>query len=283
MSYLIVGVKGMLGRAVRELCEREGRAYQGLDLPEFDLTDPAQVDAAVQSQTAVLNCAAYANVDGAEADEEAASKINGYGVELLARACARRGVPLVHYSTDYVFSGQAEAPYPVDAPHAPLGAYGRSKALGERALWSAGGPHLLLRTSWLYAPWAHNFVRTMFKLTRDLPSLKVVADQRGRPTSAEHLARATLQLLERGARGTLHVTDGGECTWHEFAREIARSAGHTCDVQPQTSAEYKRLKPASAPRPAYSVLDLTPAEALLGPMPDWRVNVADVLARLEPV
>jgi dTDP-4-dehydrorhamnose reductase len=284
MSYLIVGAKGMLARAFRELFERQGRAWQGLDLPEFDLTDAAQVDGAVEAgHTAVLNCSAYANVDGAERDEATANKVNGYGVELLARACAQRGVPLVHFSSDYVFSGDASAPYPVDQPHAPLGAYGRSKALGERLLWAVNAQHLLIRTSWLYAPWANNFVRTIFKLSRERPSLKVVSDQRGRPTSAEHLARATLALLDQQARGTLHVTDGGECTWYEFASEIVRRSGHTCKVEPQTAAEYKLLKPDSAPRPAYSVLDLAPAEALLGPMPDWHANLTDVLARLEPV
>jgi dTDP-4-dehydrorhamnose reductase len=284
MSYLIVGAKGMLARALRELCEREGRAWQGLDLPEFDLTDPAQVDGAVMAgHTAVLNCSAYANVDGAESDQATADKVNGYGVELLARACAQRGVPLVHYSSDFVFSGDASVPYPIDSPQGPLGAYGRSKALGERALWAANGPHLLIRTSWLYAPWANNFVRTIFKLSRERPSLKVVSDQRGRPTSAEHLARATLALLDQQARGTLHVTDGGECTWYEFASEIVRMSGHACKVEPQTAAEYKLLKPDSAPRPAYSVLDLAPAEALLGPMPHWHTNLTDVLARLEPV
>jgi dTDP-4-dehydrorhamnose reductase len=284
MSYLIIGARGMLARALRELCERQGRPSQGLDLPEFDLTDPAQVEGAVKAgHTAVLNCAAFANVDGAESDETTANKVNGYGVELLARSCAQRGVPLVHYSTDYVFSGQASAPYRTDEPHAPLGAYGRSKALGERALWQANGPHLLLRTSWLYAPWANNFVRTIFKASRERPSLKVVSDQRGRPTSAEHLARATLALLDQQARGTLHVTDGGECTWYEFASEIVRLSGHACRVEPQTSAEYRALKPNAAPRPAYSVLDLAPTEALLGPMPDWRKSLADVIARLEPV
>jgi dTDP-4-dehydrorhamnose reductase len=284
MSYLIVGAGGMLARALRELCERERRPWQGVDLPEFDLSNPAHVDRAVKAgHTAVLNCAAFANVDAAESDEASANKVNGYGVELLARACAQRGVPLVHYSTDYVFSGQASAPYRLDEPHAPLGAYGRSKALGERALWAAGGSHLLIRTSWLYAPWSNNFVRTIYKVSRAQPVLKVVSDQRGRPTSAEHLARATLQLLDRGARGTLHVTDRGECTWHEFASEIVRLAGHDCRVEPQTSAEYKALKPNSAPRPTYSVLDLAPAEALLGPMPDWRANLADVMSRLEPV
>jgi dTDP-4-dehydrorhamnose reductase len=188
-------------------------------------------------------------------------------------------VPLVHYSTDYVFAGTATRPYPVDEPHEPLGVYGRSKALGERAVWDAGGPHLLLRTSWLYAPWANNFVRTIFKLSRERESLRVVADQRGRPTSAEHLARTTLALLDQRATGTLHVTDGGECSWHEFASEIVRLAGHPCRVDPCTSAEFGR----PAPRPAYSVLDLAPTEALVGPMPSWQANLRDVLSRLEPV
>jgi dTDP-4-dehydrorhamnose reductase len=279
MSYLIIGAKGMLARALREHCERLGRQCEGLDLPEFDLTQREQVDNAVKAgHTAVLNCAAYANVDAAETAEVAANAVNGHGVELLAQVCAQRGVPLVHYSTDYVFSGRATVPYRVDEPHAPLGAYGRSKALGERALWAANGPHLLIRTSWLYAPWANNFVRTIFKASREREVLKVVDDQRGRPTSAEHLARATLSLLDAEARGTLHVTDGGECTWYEFATEIVRLSGHTCQVQPCTSAEYVR----PAPRPAYSVLDLAPAEALLGPMPDWHENLRDVMARLEP-
>jgi dTDP-4-dehydrorhamnose reductase len=281
MSYLILGSKGMLARALREQCAQRGIVTQGVDLPEFDLTDKAQVERAVQPDFhAVLNCAAYANVDAAESDEATASRVNGLGVRYLAQRCAQLGLPLVHYSTDYVFSGNATEPYPVDEPHAPLGAYGRTKAQGERALWTVGGPHLLLRTSWLYAPWANNFVRTMFKLSRERPSLKVVHDQRGRPSSAEHLARVTLQLLERGARGTFHVSDGGECSWFEFASEIVRLAGHgNCRVEPCTAAEFGR----PAPRPAYSVLDLSRVEALVGPMPDWRANLDDVMARLEPV
>ncbi len=280
MSYLILGAKGMLGRALRELFAREGRAFVGLDLPDFDLTDPAQVDAAITGDTvAVLNCAAYTNVDAAETDEAAATKLNGDAVALVAEACTRRAVPLVHYSTDYVFAGDATTPYRVDEPHAPLGAYGRSKAKGEQAVWAAGGSSLVLRTSWLYAPWANNFVRTMFKLSRERESLRVVADQRGRPTSAEHLARTSLALLDRKATGTLHVTDGGECTWFEFASEIVRQAGHPCKVEPCTSAEF----PRPAKRPAYSVLDLAPTEALVGPMPTWEDNLRDVMARLEPI
>lgn len=280
MSYVIIGAKGMLGRALRELSTRLARPWVGLDLPEFNVTLRDQVEAAIPSgTTAVLNCAAYTEVDKAEQDEAAANKLNGEAVALLAEVCAKRGVPLVHYSTDYVFAGDASEPYPVDGPHAPLNAYGRSKAIGERAIWDAGGPHLLLRTSWLYAPWANNFVRTMFKLTRDLPEIKVVADQFGRPTSAEHLAAVTVALLDRGARGTLHVTDGGSCSWHEFASEIGKRAGHKCRVNPCPSADF----PRPAKRPAYSVLDLGPTEALVGPMPDWHQNLAKVMDKLEPV
>jgi dTDP-4-dehydrorhamnose reductase len=278
--YLIIGARGMLGRALRELLTARGQAFEGVDLPEFDLTNEAQVrDALEKPYAAVLNCAAYTNVDGAETDEASATKANGEAVRILASACAKQNVPLVHYSTDYVFAGESDHPYRVDEAHAPVNAYGRSKAVGERAIWDAGGPHLVLRTSWLYAPWANNFVRTIFKASRERPELKVVDDQRGRPTSAEHLARVTLALLEKQARGTLHVTDGGECTWHGFASEIVRLAGHGARVVPCTSAEFVR----PAKRPAYSVLDLAPTETLVGPMTDWRANLADVMARLEPV
>ena len=280
MKYVIIGAAGMLGRAFRELLAREQRAHDALDLPAFDMTNREQVEAAISpGVTAVFNCAAYTNVDAAEQDEAAATKLNGEAVALLATTCASRGVPFVHFSTDYVFAGDASEPYRVDQAHAPLNAYGRSKAVGERAVWSAAGPHLLLRTSWLYAPWANNFVRTIFKLSRERETLKVVADQLGRPTSAEHLARVSLALLDRGARGTLHVTDGGTCSWHEFASEIVRLAGHNCRVDACTAAEFAR----PAKRPAYSVLDLAPTEALVGPMASWRDNLASVIARLEPV
>lgn len=278
--YLIVGANGMLARALKEACQAAGHSFHGVDLPEFNLTLREQVDAVVTSAySAVINCSAYTNVDGAESDELTASRVNGLGVAYLAKAAARAGIPLVHYSTDYVFPGEATQPYAVDELQAPIGAYGRTKAAGERAIWTTGGPYLLLRTSWLYAPWANNFVRTIFKASKQQASLRVVNDQRGRPTSAEHLARATLQLLDKNARGTLHVTDGGECTWYEFASEIVRLSGHACQVHPCTSEEYKR----PAKRPPYSVLDLTSSEALLGPMPDWRDNLRDVLQRLEPV
>jgi dTDP-4-dehydrorhamnose reductase len=276
---LIVGDRGMLGRAFRELLTRLARAYHGVDLPEVDAAEPSQVaDLFSKPWSAVINCAAFTNVDAAETNEAAAFRGNATAPKLLAEACARAGIPFLHFSTDYVFSGQATAPYPVDAPMQPLGAYGRTKAAGEDAIRAAGGRHLIARTSWLYAPWANNFVRTMAKLTRDKPSLKVVSDQRGRPTSAEHLAKTALELLDRKASGTFHVTDGGECSWYDFTVSIARELGRTCEIQPCTTAEF----PRPAPRPAYSVLDLSKTESLLGPMPDWKANLASVLARLEP-
>ena len=169
----------------------------------------------------------------------------------------------------------------MDAPLRPLNAYGRSKAVGERHIAeqvSQGGASALeIRTSWLYAPWGKNFVRTIAAAARQRPTLKVVNDQRGRPTSCEHLARTTLRLLAANARGVLHVTDGGEASWFDFATRIAAMANPACRVDPCTSAEY----PRPAKRPANSVLDLGPAEALVGPMPHWHENLDLVLSRLE--
>jgi dTDP-4-dehydrorhamnose reductase len=268
----------MLGRAFCELFNLRGETFRSLDLPELDIADPTQVQAVVEGgYRAVINCAAFTNVDAAETDEPAALRANGEGPRVVALACAARRVPLVHFSTDYVFAGDGARPYPVDAALSPQNAYGRTKAAGEIAIRESGAEHLILRTSWLYAPWANNFVRTIAKLSKERDSLKVVDDQRGRPTSAEHLARVSLALLDANARGIFHVTDGGECSWYELALEIARLAGSSCAIAPCTTAEF----PRPAQRPAYSVLDLAPTERIVGPMPDWRDNLADVMARLE--
>jgi len=277
---LVIGARGMLGRAVvSRLLERE----IVVDTPPLATLDLAKDDTIALGVGArrrlVINCAAYTDVDGAEASEELATTINGHGVSVLAGACRNAGALLVTYSTDYVFNGAAATPYQTDQALDPLNAYGRSKAAGERALAAAGGESLNIRTSWLYAPWAKNFVRTIAAAARARPLLRVVHDQRGRPTSAEHLARASLRLIEAGATGNHHVTDGGECTWFELATEIVRLAGLAgqCKVEPCTTAEFPRL----AKRPAYSVLDLSKTEAILGPMPHWTQNLADVMRRLE--
>lgn len=275
--FLIIGSGGMLGRAWLAECRARSIPVTGVDRPVIDLTRPETVREVVEPHwTHVINCAAWTDVDGAETQEDAATAVNGRGVGYLAERCKQTGSVLVHYSTDYVFDGQAAAPYAVTAARKPVNAYGRSKARGEEALEACGGRHLLARTSWLYAPWGKNFAATIAALAARQPVLRVVTDQRGRPTSAEHLARATLALLRRGALGTFHVTDGGECSWHEFAAEIVRLCGAACEVRPCTSDEF----PRPARRPSYSVLDLSRTESMIGRLPDWRENLAPVVARL---
>lgn len=275
---IMIGVGGMLWRAWADLLDRRGIAHIDPPLDQLDLTRPQTLDPFIgEGCGLVINCAAYTDVDAAETNQDLAFAINGHGVGALARRCAAVGATVVHYSTDYVFSGDATSPYPIDAPRQPLGAYARSKALGEELLEQSGCDQLLVRTSWLYAPWGKNFVRTIASLAKTREMLKVVDDQRGRPTSAEHLARTTIQLIEHDARGTFHVTDGGECTWYRFAAEIVRLGGSACRVVPCTTAEF----PRPARRPPYSVLDLVKTESLLGAMPHWKANLLDVHRRLE--
>ena len=279
-DIVLIGADGMLGSAWTQLMLRRGVAVRQLFLPAFDLLrerDVAELD--LNGVRAVINCAGWTDVDGAETNEDAATVLNGHAVGALAERCHEAGALLVHYSTDYVFAGDAEAPYPVHAPQAPVSAYGRSKADGERRVWASGARALLVRTSWLYAPWAKNFVRTIAAAAKARPELKVVDDQRGRPTSAEHLAATTWALVERNVSGIVHVTDGGECSWFEFATAIAAKVNPACKVSPCTTSEF----PRPAKRPAYSVLDLTKTEALVGPMPRWQDELASVLDRLEPL
>ncbi len=275
-KVLVTGSAGMLGTAWLQLLEAQGMAHEGHDRDTLDLLDTSAIASALDRvrPTHVINCAAWTDVDGAETQEDAATILNGRVVADLAGACAKRGITLAHYSTDYVFSGSATEPYPVDAPREPLNAYGRSKAVGELALERSGCRYLLIRTSWLYAPWGKNFVLTMLNLTASRDELKVVHDQRGRPTSCTELAKNTLALLRAGATGPYHLSDAGECTWCEFTREIATQAGNTCTVHPCTTDEF----PRPAKRPAYSVLDLAAAQRLIGEIKPWQDALADCLA-----
>ncbi|MGE0792533.1 MAG: dTDP-4-dehydrorhamnose reductase [Sandaracinaceae bacterium] len=276
--HVVIGADGMLGAAWMNLLAHRGIPHRAALYPVIDLSEPATIAAALDVEPAdvVINCAAYTDVDGAEADEAAANLVNGTGVGHLVDACDERGIPLIHYSTDYVFDGRASAPYAIDHPIDPVNAYGRSKRLGEEAVLASDGAHLMIRTSWLYAPWGKNFVRTIAGLAKSRPSLRVVDDQRGRPTSAEHLAELSLALYEGGARGVYHGTDGGECTWFGFARAIAARVNPACVVEPCTTAEF----PRPAVRPAYSVLDLSGTEERIGPRAPWTEHLASVLDRL---
>ncbi|MBC7834386.1 MAG: dTDP-4-dehydrorhamnose reductase [Phycisphaerales bacterium] len=279
---LLLGADGMLGRAVAGELRGRGWGFAAPSRREFDLANARTLERATtwrepEPPGLVINCAAWTDVDGAETREAEATAVNGGGVASLAGLCFSWEALLVTYSTDYVFDGQGSEPYQVDVPRAPLNAYGRSKAVGEEAVEASHADWLNIRTSWLYAPWGKNFVLTIRKLLFEKPSIKVVDDQRGRPTSAQHLARTTMSLIDRRMKGHWHVTDGGDCTWFEFAREIGRLAGAPGRVEPCTSAEF----PRPAKRPAYSVLDISETERAIGEVPDWRANLADVVARLE--
>lgn len=286
-AILLIGAGGMLGRAWRELLDARHIAYIAPPRAELDITHQDHVTRFITPVVRlVINCSGWTDVDAAEADEQGAIALNATGPGLLAARCEAVSAKLVHYSTDYVFDGQATSPYAADEPRSPLGAYGRSKAMGEVAIEAANpnpgpdpGNHLILRTSWLYAPWGKNFVRTIAKLGRIKDTLSVVNDQRGRPTSAQHLAAASLRLIEQNAAGIFHVTDEGECSWYDFACEIIRLDQSSCNVQPCSTDQF----PRPAKRPAYSVLDLSKTTQALGTLPTWQHNLARVMHDLEPL
>jgi dTDP-4-dehydrorhamnose reductase len=272
------GATGMLGQAVAAALAARGMRHALVEKDRLDLCRDETIATGIgPGARVVINCTGWTNVDLAEAHEAEATVINGSGVGKLAERCKQLGAVLVHYSTDYVFAGEASQPYKVDEPHAPLNAYGRSKAVGERLLAESGAEHLLIRTSWVYAPWGKNFVRTILGAARKRPTLRVVSDQLGRPSSAEQLAETTLGLLDAGGRGTFHGTDGGQCTWFEFARAAIAEAGIECRVDPCGSDEY----PSPARRPSYSVLDLSRTDALIGPRRSWQESLALVVPRIE--
>jgi len=271
---LVLGSTGMVGRSWVELLIDREIAHDAVSRPDFDLLGPESIDRCVSGDyDLVVNAAAWTDVDGAEEHENRATAANAEAVERIARRCTEMDAVLVSYSTDYVFAGDGDSPYRVDGPVSPVNAYGRSKAEGERRLRAVGSEHLLIRTSWVYAPWGKNFVRTIRGLARDRDELRVVDDQRGRPTSAQHLASGSLELYLKGGGGVWHLCDDGECSWHELACAIIDHDGSACRVDPCTSAEF----PRPAKRPGYSTLDLTETIDLIGRPGHWCENLRSVL------
>lgn len=292
---LVTGVTGQLGRAVVQLlgahrCIAASRSVLPLDFPEVLAT---RLD--YLRPTAIINCAAYTQVDQAEDASEAVfvRAINEESPRELARWCAARGVPFVHFSTDYVFDGSGEIARAEDAPVAPLNVYGRTKLDGERAVSEAGGRSLIFRTSWVYDAQGKNFLNTMLRLGAEREQLKVVADQVGAPTYAPHLAMAAVDALESAVEiesggsgdanfptGIYHLCGGGETSWHGFASRIfegARARGAKLSVRevaPIASSEY----PTPAARPLNSRLDCSRARAVLGvSLPHWEHGLDECL------
>lgn len=274
MSVLVTGASGQLGRALRPLLP-QGR-FAGAD--ELDVTDRSALDALDWGGvTAVVNAAAWTSVDAAEdpAHTLAAWDVNVSGVANLAWHARRLDVPLVHVSTDYVFSGEHDAPIAVGTALDPRSVYGITKAASEMAARLAPR-HYVVRTSWLYGD-GPNFVRTMLRLARQRDEVKVVDDQRGRPTYAVDLAAALVALLEQAVPpGTYHATGAGDvASWAEVAALALDGSG--CRVVPVSTGDYLAVAPQAAPRPAYSALELGPPEVVRAPMRDWRTALAEYL------
>ena len=265
----------MLGRDVVAAAGEAGHEAIALARADLDITDAAAVRAAVLAARpdAIVNCAAWTDVDGAETAEEQATAINGTGAGNLAREAG--DALLVHVSSDYVFDGLATEPYREDAPTGPQGAYGRSKLAGEQAVAVAGGRAAIVRSSWLFGPHGKNFVDTMRRLGAERDEVAVVDDQVGCPTYTGHLAPALVQVAERGLTGILHVAGRGHCSWFELAVATFAEAGIACRVKPQRTADLGR----PAPRPAFSALASTREDAPA--LPPWREGLKAHLTRVE--
>ncbi len=280
-TVLILGARGMLGselvRQTRVRLERGGGRTVAWDLDELDIRDPARVRTRLGAMRPriVINAAAYTNVDGCETNVDEAMAVNAAAPGHLGDACRAGDALLVQFSTDFVFDGRATEPYAVDAPTHPLSVYGRSKWEGEQGVRASRCRHLILRTSWLFGAGGHNFVEAILARAEAGEPLRVVTDQVGRPTHTVDLAMAVIRLLDASADGTHHFANAGQCSWHEFAREIVRQAGFTCEVATLTSAELNR----PAARPAYSVLDTSGYTALTGHRPaPWQEALGRYLA-----
>jgi len=281
VRILLCGRGGQLGwQLERHLAPQHELC--AVDRLECDFSDPAALQRLVRAvrPQAIVNAAAWTDVEAAERDPPGAMRINATAPAVLAEEAKRGGALLVHYSTDYVFDGEKSSPYGEEDRPNPLNAYGRSKLEGERAILGSGARALVLRTAWLYESRGRNFVRTILRLARERSELRVVRDQVGSPTAAREVAAATARLLARRdpPEGLYHLSAAGETSWHGFACEILRRAGlgHV-HVEPIASAQY----PSAVRRPRYSVLaNERIARAAAIRLADWRAPLAQVLAEL---
>jgi dTDP-4-dehydrorhamnose reductase len=281
MNILVTGANGQLGSEMRVLAANSSNRYifsdiapiDGKDTTILDITDIEAVKHLCKDSSVdvIVNCAAYTNVDKAEDDYATAYKINAEAVSNLAKAATECGALLVHVSTDYVFNGTSYIPYTEDLPVEPIGAYGKTKAEGERFVFESGCRYLIFRTAWLYSVYGNNFVKTMRRLTSERDSLKVVFDQVGSPTYAADLAFAIFSIIEEGKavgkEGVYHFSNEGVCSWFDFSKAIAELSGNlSCNIQPCHSDEF----PSKVKRPHYSVLDKTKYKEAFGiSVPHW--------------
>jgi dTDP-4-dehydrorhamnose reductase len=281
MKLLITGAGGMLAADLARAGERAGHELVMANRVDLDITDTDAIEHALAGSepAAVVNCAAFTDVDGAETRQAEARAVNAEGAGNLALAAARAGIQLLHISTDYVFGGEppledggGRRPYVESDATAPSSVYGLTKLEGERLVLEASPLHTVARSSWLFGLGGPNFVDTMLRLADQREAVEVVDDQVGCPTWTGHLAPALLGLLERGVSGLLHLAGAGCVSWNGFAKEIFRQAEVSCSVEPATTAEMGR----PAPRPAWSVIESEREDVIA--MPDWRDGLAGYLA-----
>ena len=277
MNILVTGACGQLGCTFRELSRGYDFDFIFTDVVDgdgvvaLDATDPAAVDKMVSDHKidVIVNCAGYTDVARAEDDEEKARLLNAVLPGVLAGAAKKSGAMLMHISTDYVFDGKSCVPYDENDAPGPLGAYARTKLLGEQAVRESGCRHMIFRTAWLYSVYGKNFFKTMEDKTSDQPSVKVVIDQVGTPTYAPDLAHAIIYIIENGLlghEGTYHYTNEGVCSWYDFAKAINRKFGYLCDVQPCHTSDF----PSKVQRPSFSVLDKSLFKKTFGlEIPHW--------------
>jgi len=276
---------GRTGQVATEVIRRapDGTTITALGRDRADLSQPGDcAEAILEAEAdAVINAAAWTAVDKAEEAEDAARVVNGEAPFAMALAAAKRGIPFVHISTDYVFDGQGTEPFTPESPVAPQNAYGRTKLLGEEGVRSAGGRHVILRTSWVFSAHGANFVKTMLRLGRERAEIGVVDDQVGGPTPAADIADACLGIaraLRDGAEGgTHHLSGGPDVSWADFARAIMEEVGLPCRVNPIPTSAY----PTPAKRPLNSRMSGASLESAFGiARPDWRRGLRDVLREL---
>jgi dTDP-4-dehydrorhamnose reductase len=269
----------MLGQDVVRAAEFVNHEVVGYARADLDITDPRAVRRVMEAERpdAVINCAAWTDVDGAEAAEDEATEVNGVGAGIVAAEAADVGAVVVHPSTDYVFDGSSRRPYSESDPTSPIQAYGRSKLAGEIEIAAHAERHYIVRTSWLFGAGGNNFVETMLRMAGDLQQILVVRDQVGSPTYTGHLADALVRLLDGEAFGIHHIAGSDQCSWYEFAIEIFRQAGVDMRVLSSTTAEF----PRPAARPAYSVLGTERDYPIV--LPDWQEGLASYLRERAPI
>jgi dTDP-4-dehydrorhamnose reductase len=274
MRLLVTGSGGMLGHRVCARAAELGHEVVGRTRRELDVTDADAALRAIEDAEpeAIVNCAAWTDVDGAEADRDGAMAVNATGAGNVARAAAAVNARIVQVSTDYVFNGRKDQPWVESDPVDPQSVYGLSKLRGEEQVADATSRHAIVRTAWLFGVGGPNFVDTMLRLASERDEVSVVTDQVGSPTWTGHLADALIELAERDDFGIHHIAGGGSCSWNELALETFDRAGVSCRVLPTTSDAFKR----PAPRPTYSVLGTERRDPIL--LPRWQDGLAAHLA-----